>query len=180
MPEIGIGVFISIVSVLAAAGLFLLIRFRHKKALARVTEVSVYKEEGEGWTFLRTLKELPGRLRVWLLFRRCLMLRRGTYEEAFLRISRLAGRRGAPRAVSETPKAYLNRLVALLSKNGDGTEVPEVVNHFGALVDTISAAIDMRLYSAVTTEYTLIPQGEAKRLHIFLGAIGKLRLRKRV
>ena len=166
-PRIGILVFLICAAVALVAAVALLIRFRRKKIGRLKNLVLMYEEEdGGGWPFMRGLLALPGRLKAWLQYRKCLMARHGTYEEAYIRITRHARRRGFRRGISETPRAFLGRLDAMA---GAGT---------GPLLDTISAAVDSRLYSGRNPGYVSIDAAEAETLTRFLSAVRRLRAGK--
>ena len=187
-PAIGIWVFLVFAAIALAAIVILVFRFRRRRLLRRATDTMVYEEEaGDGWPLLRALLALPARFRAWLLFRRCLMERRGTYEEAYLRILRAARRRGLRRAASETPRAFLYRAAAPLpgasppvsgvaepgSPASDAiVSEPGLAARIAALLDRISAAVDRRLYSGGDHEYALLPASETETLCQLLAAIG--------
>ena len=172
---VGIQIFIICAAIVLAVIVILIIRFRRHRLHGRKMTGLVYEEEaGEGWQLLRALSALPARLKAWLHFRKCLILRRGAYEEAYIRISRCAGRKGFRRAASETPRAFLFRVAAIMPE-----EAPQVVSGEGfagriaVLLDSVSAAVDRRLYSGEDHEYVRISAAEAETLSRFLAAIGR-------
>lgn len=185
-------------AVLAVVIIAVLFRRLRKKKLEAVKPPAFFYEEDESETLslshaLQALRALAARFRAWLYFQKCRASRRGTYEEAFLRISRRAKRRGFRRGAAETPHAYLCRIAALLPSERDTggpseqslfglpeqglsrLSEPRTSGPFAELLGAISAAVDVRLYSGESGDYVSVTVSEAETLSRFLAAVGKLR-----
>ena len=163
MGDIGIKIFVICAVAAAVAFVLVLARYRKKKAPARVTDVMVYEEEaGEGWPWLSFLRSLPARFAAWLRYMRSCLARRDSYEGAYLRIERMAKRRGLRRAAHETPRAFLYRVAAALPAVDKGGVDP--------LLDAISSAIDCRLYSKMNPDYTVVGKNDSASLNKLLAA----------
>lgn len=167
-PDISKWVFIICAGAAIVALVIGLIRFRRKKVEKRIAAGLVYEEEsGYEWQLLRLLLALPGRIKNWLYYQKCLFEHRGTYEEAFIRIIRRARRRGLRRNTSETPQAFLYRVTDVISCPETGI----MGEHFASLIRVISAAIDRRLYSADYYPFTMLSASDEESLSVLLKAI---------
>ena len=167
-PNIGVTVFIVCAAIAAVAFIIILIRLRKRRLRGRNASVVLYDADmDDERQFLRTLRGMPARFKAWLFFIRCRFLARGTYESAYLRIVRRSGYKSVRRMASETHKAFLNRAAALFQgKQGTDEGIDRLIN-------TISEAVDRRLYSGKACAYEQVTQGDAKSLALFLSAIGK-------
>ena len=170
LPEnLLIRIIIIAAAILIGILILILIKNRKKMLRARITGVTVYEEEtSEKRHWLRALFAIPSRLKKWLFYQTCQIQRRGTYEEAYLRIAKHAKRQKFIRAESETSRNFLRRITESLAykpdKNFEGLP---------GLLDSISTAVDKRLYSNKNVEYSSLSDGEAEILYGFLTAIGK-------
>ena len=163
-------VWIIIIAVAVLIGILLVILLKNRKKMlrARITGITVYEEETtEKPHWLRALFELPSRFRRWLFYQTCKIRRRGTYEEAYLRIAKYAKRQKYIRAESETSGNFLKRIAMSLAHKPE----KDFDERLAGLLDSISAAVDKRLYSNKNTEYSSLSAGEAEILYRFLATI---------
>ena len=166
-------VFVICVAIAGAFFLIALFRFRKHRLNGRKPNAFAYEtDEYEGASLFRFLLSLPARFKAWLLYRKCRVLRRGTYEDAYLVISRRAKRRGVRRAPAETQWAFLGRVAERFpvdERTMDGILV---------LLAAVSAAADKRLYSGKDADpaaYATLTNEDAQSLALLLSAIKHLK-----
>jgi len=170
-PNIGYAMLIVCVAIAAVVSVIILVRLRKRRLRGRNANVVFYDADmDEERQFLRTLRGIPARFKAWLFFMRCRFLTRGTYEDAYLRIVRRSLHRGVRRMASETHRAFLGRVAARFPEKQD----PD--GSLDGLINTISEAIDSRLYSGKAGSYAQVTPGDAKSLALFLSAIGKRKM----
>jgi hypothetical protein len=149
---------------------FLIFRNR-KRMLSRNRTVSRTTEELEdgGATLFSVLGALFAQLSKHLRFLFELRKKRHTYEGVFLRIARVAGRRGIGRADSETHGEYLRRVLARIPRESPGRAAAE------DLFPDMVAKLSLRLYSGRHALYETVPPEGIRQMFRAVRAMRKVK-----
>ena len=159
---------ILIIAVVAVALIaFLIIRFRKKRIKFGSIYDSIDKESIDRTSIKNPFILLINKLIRKIALIKSWVLRRSTYEGAFVTISHFASRRGLKRGIDETPKEYFSRIVGrIYLANGEAEE--ENICSITKVLDVISQKIDTHNFSLNGEKYLPMKQNEVKILHEFV------------